>query len=239
MNDGWIKLHRSFLDWEWYTCPNTSRLFIHCLLKANHKDGKHQGEPVPRGTFLTSLELLSHQTGLSIKNIRTSLKHLEKTGEVGTERARKGTRLSVCKYDTYQSIESGSGTERASEGHRRGTEGATNKNDNNNNNEKKFIVPTTEEVQKYCSDRSNNIDANNFIDHYQARGWNLKNGPMKDWKAAVRTWEKNDRKTAANKSYGGHSVDTIKAVIQKMKNQQAETADIELFNQAIQAGYQV
>ena len=62
---------------------------------------------------------------------------------------------------------------------------------------------------------------------------------MKDWKAAVRTWEKNDKKTAANRNYAGHSSDTIKAVIQKMKNQQAETADIEIFNQAIQAGYQV
>ena len=140
MNNGWIKLHRSFLDWEWYECPNTARLFIHCLLKANHKDGKYKGDDVPRGTFLTSLELLSQQTGLSVKSVRTSLKHLEKTGEVGTKRARKGTRLTVCNYATYQSLELGGGTESgtqgADEGHEEGTQGATNKNDNNYNNNK-------------------------------------------------------------------------------------------------------
>ena len=141
-DNGWIKLHRSFLDWEWYTCPNASRLFIHCLLKANHKDGKHQGEPVPRGTFLTSLELLSQQTGLSIKCIRTSLKHLESTGEIGTERARKGTRLSICKYDTYQNIELVKGTpegkQGAQEGHGKGTGGATNKKEKNTKEQKEI-----------------------------------------------------------------------------------------------------
>jgi len=133
MNDGWIKLHRSFLDWEWYECPNTARLFIHCLLKANHKEGRHKGELVPRGTFLTSLELLSQQTKLSIKSVRTALKHLEETGEIGTERARKGTKITICKYSTYQSSATAGGTEEgtegADEGQEEGTEGATNKNE--------------------------------------------------------------------------------------------------------------
>jgi hypothetical protein len=241
MNNGWIKLHRSFLDWEWYECPNTARLFIHCLLKANHKDGKYKGDDVPRGTFLTSLELLSQQTGLSVKSVRTSLKHLEKTGEVGTKRARKGTRLTVCNYATYQSLELDRGTESgkegAHEGHERGTKGATNKNDNNNNKENKFIPPSVEDVAEYCNSRSNGICAASFIDSYKSKGWMVGKSKMKDWKAAVRTWEKNKKKTEANKYYGRHSTDAIKAVIEKMKNQQADTKDIELFNEAIKAGY--
>ncbi|MCL1921687.1 MAG: hypothetical protein FWG50_11560, partial [Kiritimatiellaeota bacterium] len=56
---------------------------------------------------------------------------------------------------------------------------------------KKFTPPTAEEVRAYCAERNNGIDANDFIDHYAARGWHYNgNLAMKDWRAAVRTWEK-------------------------------------------------
>lgn len=57
----------------------------------------------------------------------------------------------------------------------------------------RFAPPTFEEVQAYCNERKNNIDPQYFIDYYAKGGWVLKNGhKMVDWKAAVRTWEKND-----------------------------------------------
>ncbi len=59
MNNGWIKLHRQFTDWEWYTDHNTLIVFIHCLLKANHKDRKWRGEIIKRGEFFTGLEKFS------------------------------------------------------------------------------------------------------------------------------------------------------------------------------------
>lgn len=64
---------------------------------------------------------------------------------------------------------------------------------------KRFAKPTAEEVQKYCAERGNHIDAQAFVDFYEAKGWKVGNAPMKDWKAAVRTWEKRDaeRKQAA------------------------------------------
>lgn len=55
----------------------------------------------------------------------------------------------------------------------------------------KFVPPTLEEVQEYCRTRGNKVNAEQFIDYYAARGWKLKSGTMKDWKAAVRTWERN------------------------------------------------
>lgn len=59
----------------------------------------------------------------------------------------------------------------------------------------KFIKPTIEEVQQYCLERNNNINAEHFIDYYDANGWKVGKNPMKDWKAAIRTWEKrNDNK---------------------------------------------
>lgn len=55
---------------------------------------------------------------------------------------------------------------------------------------KRFMPPTPLEVQDYCTERLNNVDANKFIDHYTSNGWLVGKNKMKDWKAAVRTWEK-------------------------------------------------
>ncbi len=55
---------------------------------------------------------------------------------------------------------------------------------------KKFIIPTPEEIKKYCEDRKNNVDAERFFDYYESKGWMIGKNKMKDWKAAVRTWEK-------------------------------------------------
>lgn len=57
---------------------------------------------------------------------------------------------------------------------------------------KRFSPPTIEEVRSYCKERNNSVDAEQFIDFYASKGWKVGNTPMKDWKAAVRTWEKRD-----------------------------------------------
>lgn len=56
---------------------------------------------------------------------------------------------------------------------------------------KRFTAPTVEEVQTYCQERGNTVDAQRFVDYYGANGWKVGKNPMKDWKAAVRTWENN------------------------------------------------
>lgn len=55
----------------------------------------------------------------------------------------------------------------------------------------RFSAPSVEEVSAYCTERGNKINAQTFVDYYQARGWRVgnSNSPMKDWKACVRTWE--------------------------------------------------
>ena len=55
---------------------------------------------------------------------------------------------------------------------------------------KRFVVPTLEEVTSYCKERKNNIDPSQFIDFYTSKGWQIGKNPMRDWKACVRTWEK-------------------------------------------------
>ena len=56
MGKGWIKLHRQFLEWEWYDEPNCTRVFLHCLLKANHKDKRYSTTSVA-GTSCASIPL--------------------------------------------------------------------------------------------------------------------------------------------------------------------------------------
>lgn len=54
----------------------------------------------------------------------------------------------------------------------------------------RFKQPTLEEVQAYCIERQNSVDAERFIDYYTSNGWKVGKNPMKDWKSAVRTWER-------------------------------------------------
>lgn len=57
---------------------------------------------------------------------------------------------------------------------------------------RRFVKPTVEEVQAYCDERGNGMDARSFVDFYESKGWMVGKNPMKDWKAAVRTWEQRD-----------------------------------------------
>ena len=58
-----------------------------------------------------------------------------------------------------------------------------------------FIPPTVEEVKAYCIERHNSVNAERFVDFYSSKGWMVGKNKMKDWKAAVRTWEKRESET--------------------------------------------
>lgn len=57
---------------------------------------------------------------------------------------------------------------------------------------KRFTPPSVEEVAAYCRERKNGVDPQRFVDFYASKGWKVGNQPMKDWMAAVRTWERTD-----------------------------------------------
>jgi|NorSeaMetagenome_1021524.scaffolds.fasta_scaffold03032_10 hypothetical protein len=142
--NGWIKLHRQLLEWEWYDEPDTFRLFMHCLLKANHKDNNYRGQIVKAGSFLTSRDLLSKETGLSVQKIRTSLERLELTKEITTKKSKKGTVLQIVKYKNYQGDNQVDNHQSNQQSNQQLTNNqptanqqlTTNNNDNNEENEK-------------------------------------------------------------------------------------------------------
>ena len=197
-NGGYIRLHRQILKWEWYGNTNTFRLFLHCLLKANFTDGRFEGRDIKRGSFVTSLDKLSKEIGQSVKQVRVSLDHLIGTGEVASQSFNRFRIITVVKYDEYQSDGKQNGSQRASEGQAEGKQGASKgqqyKKDNNDKNDKKgksiFIPPTVEEVREYCESRKNGIDPEMFVNFYESKGWYIGKNRMKDFRAAIRTWER-------------------------------------------------
>jgi len=60
---------------------------------------------------------------------------------------------------------------------------------------KRFAPPTLEEVSAYCQERRNAVDPERFLDYYTSNGWRVGKNPMKDWKAAVRSWERSGNYT--------------------------------------------
>ena len=86
------------------------------------------------------------------------------------------------------------------EGYLKGSQGVQSTINNKDNDKdivkvkakvKRFVKPTIEDIFNYCSERENNVDCRKFFDYYESNGWKVGKNPMKDWKASIRTWEKN------------------------------------------------
>lgn len=106
MDNGWIKIHRSILDWEWYSDIKVRLLWYHLLLIANYKDKQWRGRTIQVGQIATSLEHLSVGAGLSVQETRTALGKLESTNDIIKESTNGFTVITICKYAFYQGCES-------------------------------------------------------------------------------------------------------------------------------------
>ena len=212
---GYIKLHRSLTEWGWYDDPNTLALWIHLLLEANWKDGEWHGVEVKRGQMITSVAKLSVGANLSTKQTRVCLERLENGGEIIKEGTNKWTKITICKYDIYQGDDDSdgqaNGEQTANKGQTKGNQTATIEEGNKERREEekktsndvkeksalsslpKFVKPTVEDIAKYCSERNNGIDPEAFFAFYESKGWKVGSSPMKNWKAAMTTWEKRRR----------------------------------------------
>ena len=207
MNTGYIKLHRKMTSWEWYDDANTFRLFIHLLLKANHKDKKWHGIDVKRGSFITGYDKLTSELGLSKQQIRTSMNKLKSTHEVTHQPTHRYSVVTIVNYDSYQGSDNPS-THQAiplatSEQQSVNTQVTPTKNVKNDNKEIKtkrngFIKPTPQEVDKFAFDESINLIG--YFDYYSSNGWKVGKNPMKDWKAAARGWSKRQSQYTGNKT---------------------------------------
>lgn len=99
---GYIKMHRKFLNWEWYKNLNVKVLFQHLLLKANYKDTTWQGIKIKQGSLITSIRSLATELGLSENKIRTALKNLKSSNDISVKTTRKYSLITITNWKHYQ-----------------------------------------------------------------------------------------------------------------------------------------
>lgn len=198
-NQGWIKIHRKLLDWEWWDEPTTLWLFIKCLIYANHIDNKWKGIEIKKGSFITSYgNLASKKAHISVQQVRTSLNRLKSTGEITIKTTNKYTIVTVCHWNTYQSDNTQNNkqiTNKQQTNNKQITTNNNDKNDNNNKNEKKY--PSLKSIDDFTLQevadkykvslsfvRSKLDDMTNWL---EAKGKKYKN-----YKSALMNWVKSD-----------------------------------------------
>lgn len=106
LENGFIKLYRSLLKWEWYDDVNTKVVFLHLLLTVSIEDSKWHGITVRRGSRVSSYAILAKETKLSVDKVRTAIRHLEATGEVTRSKYPKYTVFAINHFDKFQSVPS-------------------------------------------------------------------------------------------------------------------------------------
>lgn len=127
MENGWIKIHRKILEWEWWDDPKTFRLFMYLLLSANHRDKKWRGKVIKKGQVLTGLYSLAKSTKLSVQSVRTSLNKLKSTGEITNESTPNYRIITILNWDKHQIVTNNSTSEQQTTNKRL----TTTKNDKN------------------------------------------------------------------------------------------------------------
>jgi len=143
-NKGWIKIHRKIMETSWYKRSTVVHLFIHLLIKANHQENKFfwNGKEITikRGEFITGLNKLSEETGISIQSIRTALTILKSTNTITIKSTNKFSIIQIVNYDQYQNEDIKSTSKLTSKvtNNQQTTNKqlTTNKNDKNEKNEK-------------------------------------------------------------------------------------------------------
>ena len=177
---------------------------------------------VEKGCLITTEMKLADRWGWSKSKVRGFLATLEKDGMISQKKDRKKTAINIENYGFFQSVETTKESQKdykrtAKEPQKNCERTAeepqkdTNKNEEELKNEKElknkrecigdkpprtrtFVPPTLENVRGYCQERGNSVDAERFVDYYTANGWMVGKNKMKDWKAAVRNWERQERK---------------------------------------------
>ena len=82
---------------------------------------------------------------------------------------------------------------------------------------KRFEKPTLSEIKEYCIERNNNVNAEHFFDYYESNGWKVGKNSMKDWKAAVRTWERSEyRKPNSKKNSKEDAINVVNNLMNKL-----------------------
>jgi hypothetical protein len=220
MTDGWIKLHRKLLGSCIFQNEKILKVFVWCLLKATHSDheqiiGRSKINLEP-GQFIFGRQKAAESLNISQSTVWEYMKLLEGDTTISIKSNNKYSVVTVVNWASYQLEEEDSDNKKTAEKQQTdnksttdGQQKDTNKNVKKGKNVKngkkdiysatQFNPPTIEDVKEYCLERNNDVDANKWHDFYSSKGWMVGKNKMKDWKAAVRTWEHKDNQDRQTK----------------------------------------
>lgn len=175
-----------------------NELLVFAIIHGFSQDGENR--------FTGSLQYLSDWTSSTKQGVMKNLKSLLDKGYI----AKEEKYINGVKFCEYHSTKFTGVLNSVEQGIKLSLTGGikhslpNNKDINNKNNNKDnrvaFTPPTVEEVAGYCAERHNSVDPEMFINYYQSNGWMVGRNKMKDWKAAVRTWEKRSKENSSQKS---------------------------------------
>lgn len=183
--------------------------WIDMLLIANHKEGyffvRGNKVTVSRGQIGMSQESFAKRWKWSRGKVSRFILSLETDGQIVQQKNNVTTLISICNYNEYQTDgTTDNASSSTTDGRQTVLQTDTNNKNNNLNNDntdnkgveekaKRFVPPTIDEIKIYCLERKNKVDPDKFFNFYQSKGWMVGRSKMKDWKAAIHTWEKSEK----------------------------------------------
>ena len=203
---GYIKLYRSYIDWEWFSDYKTAHLWTYLLCRAQWEDTRWRGILIRRGQLLESLPNIALKTGMTVRSVRTALNHLKSTGEVTDEVTGFGRLITIVKYEEYQGQDfeddrlSDRLSDREPTGYRQGSDREptaykeVKEVKKNKKNKEERVAPTLEEIKSFVKEEKLTIDPARFFSFYEGQDWKTASGyPIRDWKAKARSWQSTER----------------------------------------------
>ena len=167
-------------------------------------------------SYSGSLGYLARKCKVSKDTARRALHHLVESGYIErNEITKNGIKFNIYRHSKMQGVVAnceGGGSKML----------PNNKEDNKDINKltnkasRGFTPPTLTEIEAYCEERGNTVDAERFHNYYESNGWMVGKNRMKDWKAAVRTWEKSERSGAKAKPQAQSRISRLNAMAEQI-----------------------
>ena len=213
MHRGYVKLWRKSVDSAAWMDEGLWKVWCWCLFKANWeakevpiKVGRKIFQvPVQAGQFVYGRHAASLELNMPESTVRNRMARLATLGNVDTESDSNYSIVTISNWSVYDDPENAKGQLVGQEEDKKRTQRRKKKKvkeegvHSQNGQNSKQIPPSIFAVAAYCTDRKNGIDAEHFVNYYQARGWVLSNNAkMKDWHCAIQTWEKRDKQPLFN-----------------------------------------
>lgn len=196
---GYIKVFRQMLNWGWYGDTNTFRVFMHILLRANYEPSEYRGHRIEAGECVFGRRKWAKELGLSERQVRTAIEHLQSTHEIAIKTTNKFSIITVVKWEFWQ-IEEGQATHKTThkKSNNRPTtdqQPTTSKEYKNTTTKYKHSMghPKLEDVRTYVTEKKLIIDPDYFFDYYETAGWvDNKGKPIQNWKLKALNWNKRE-----------------------------------------------